>query len=110
MVEQLAIVITLRAGAEEHARKLIEDGPPFDPRDRGFSRHTVYLSANEIVFAFEGDEVGWLVDELVDDPSVWGVHEAFRQWRPLVDGPPRIAHAVYAWAREPARPPPPPQH
>jgi hypothetical protein len=105
-MEQLAIVITLRAGADEHARKLIEDGPPFDPRERGFSRHTVYLSKNEVVFAFEGDEVA----RLVDDPYAWMIQETFDQWRPLVDGTPRIARAAYAWARERAPTPPPPQH
>jgi hypothetical protein len=99
-VEQLAIVVSLKAGTQEQARKLIADGPPFDLREKGFSRHTVYLSANEVVFAFEGEEVSWLAD----------VQEVFKRWRPLVEGTPRIARAAFVWAHEPERTPPAPRH
>ena len=99
-MEQLAIVVSLKDGVEERARKLIEDGPAFDLRERGFSRHTVYLSANEVVFAFEGDEVAWLA----------GMQEVFERWRPLSEGTPRIARAAFVWAHEPERTPPAPRH
>ncbi len=99
-MEQLAIVVSLKAGVEERARKLIEDGPAFDLRERGFSRHTVYLSANEVVFAFEGEEVAWLA----------GMQEVFERWRPLSEGTPRIARAAFVWAHEPERTPPAPRH
>ena len=95
--EQLAIVATLKPGAEEQARQLLEHGPPFDPAGRGFERHTVFLSANEIVFVFEGPEAQWRLDELIDDPFNPVVRKALDAWRPLIDGQPRLARAVYAW-------------
>ena len=55
-MQRIAIVARLKPGAEERAAELIEGGPPFDARARGFERHAVYLSADEIVFVFEGPE------------------------------------------------------
>jgi hypothetical protein len=96
-MEQLAIVARLKSGAEPRAADLIENGPPFDPAEMGFTRHAVYLSAGEVIFVFEGREVEWIVDGMVDDPFRWQVMEAMNEWRPLVDGHPRIGRAVYAW-------------
>jgi hypothetical protein len=101
---QIAIVATLRDGAEERARQLIERGPPFEPSARGFSRHTIFLSANEVVFVFDASEVEWRLDELVDEPP-GVVQEAVDAWRPLVDGPPRIARLAYAWESGASAPP-----
>ena len=99
MTAQLAIVATLKSGAEVSARELIEAGPPFDLAAAGFTRHTVFLSAGEVVFVFEAPEVQWRLDELVDEP--FGLlPRAFEAWRPLVEGPPRIARTAFAW--EPA--------
>jgi hypothetical protein len=86
-------------GAEERAAQLVADGPPFDPAGRGLSRHTVYLSAGEVVFVFEGDEVEWIVEEMVLEPAGRSVAAALDAWRDLVDGPPRIARAAYDWER-----------
>jgi hypothetical protein len=99
-MEQLAIVARLKAGGEPKARELIANGPPFDPTQSGLDRHTVYLSADEVVFVFEGPEVEWIVDKLVDDPFHWLVSEALEQWRPLLEDQPRIARLAYAWQRE----------
>jgi hypothetical protein len=98
----LAIVATLRDGAEEDARRLLEHGPPFDPAVRGFDRHVVFLSANEVVFVFEGPEAEWRLDEIVDEPGL--VREALGRWRTVVDGAPRIARPVYAWAADETAP------
>jgi hypothetical protein len=100
-MKQLAIVATLRSGAEDQARRLIELGPPFDPRERGFKRHTVFLSANDVVFVFEGVEVEWTLDDLVDDQFAWVFQAALEAWRPLIEGEPRMARAAYAWPEEP---------
>jgi hypothetical protein len=62
----------------------------------------VFLSAEEVVFVFEGNEVEWVVDGLVDEPFQWDLLTAFEEWRPLIDGHPRIARAAYSWA-EPAK-------
>jgi hypothetical protein len=100
-MEQLAIVARLKAGAEPRAAELLAKGPPFDPRESGLDRHTVYLSAGEVVFVFEGREVEWIVEELVDDPLRPLAADALAEWRPLVEGEPRIARPAYVWLREP---------
>jgi hypothetical protein len=96
-MEQLAIVARLKPGAEPRAAELIANGPPFDPTDSGLDGHSVYLSADEVIFVFEGHEVEWIVDRLVDDPFYWLVGEALERWRPLLDDQPRIARPVYVW-------------
>ena len=97
-MNRIALVARLKPGAEEHAAELLEQGPPFDPGERGFDRHAVYLSAGEVVFVFEGDEVEWIVDEIVNE-SFGAVAQALGMWRELAEGPPRIARSVYAWER-----------
>ena len=99
-MEQLAIVARLKQDAEPRAADLIAKGPPFDPSESGFDRHTVYLSADEVVFVFEGHQVEWSVDSLVDEPFHWLLSDALEEWRPLLDGQPRIARPVYSWTRE----------
>jgi hypothetical protein len=46
---------------------LLEHGPPFDPAERGFARHAVYLLAGEVVFVLGAGEVEWIVDEIVNE-------------------------------------------
>ena len=101
-MEPLAIVARLRAGTERRAAELLAKGPPFDPEESRLDRHAVYLSAGEVVFVFEGREVEWIVEELVDDPLRPLAADALEEWRPLVEGEPRIARPAYAWLREPA--------
>ena len=97
-MEQLAIVARLRPGTEPQAAELIARGAPFDPQAIGLRRHTIFLSAGEVVFAFEGDEVEWTVDNLIDEPFHWELLTAFEEWRGIVDGQPRIARVAFAWA------------
>lgn len=99
-MEQLAIVARLKPGAEPRAAELIAQGAPFDPAESGLRRHTVYLSADEVVFVFEGNEVEWLVDSLVDEPFHYALTAAFDDWRPLLEGNPRIARVAYSWTDE----------
>jgi hypothetical protein len=101
-MEQLAIVARLKEGAEPAAADLIANGPPFDPTESGFERHAVYLSSDEVIFVFEGPEVEWIVDKLVDDPFHWLVNESFDRWRPLLEDQPRMARPAYVWQRETA--------
>ena len=101
-LERVAIIVRLKPGAETRAAELISAGPPFDPEASGFERHTVFLSATEVMFVFEAHQVEWLVDALVDEPFHWMLNEAMETWRPLVDGPPRIAREVFSWARHTA--------
>jgi hypothetical protein len=97
-VERLAIVASLKPGTEERARTLLAAGPPFDPADAGLTRHVVYLSAGEVVFVFEGSEVEWRVDDLVDSPFQWQVSSALEEWREIIAGPPRIARPTFEWS------------
>lgn len=96
-MEQIAIVAHLKPNAEQRARELIAQGAPFDPAESGLQRHAVYLAADTVVFVFEGHEVEWIVDRLLDKPFQWNVIRALEAWRPLVDGHPRIARAVHVW-------------
>jgi hypothetical protein len=96
-VHRDALIARLRPGCEEQAAALVAAGPPFDPGERGLSGHTVYLSAGEVVFVFEGDEVEWIVEEMVQEPGGGSVAAALDAWRELVEGPPRIARCAYSW-------------
>ena len=98
-MHQIAVVARLRDGMEPRAAELIREGPPFDLETAGFERHSIFLSATEVVFVFEGDEVEWLVDKLVDEPFAWDLNDAFAAWRPLVEEPPRLARPQFAWER-----------
>jgi hypothetical protein len=99
-VERLALAARLKEGAQPRAAELIAQGPPFDLQASGFVRHSIFLSATEVVFVFEAPEVEWLVSALVDDPFHWMVAEALDQWRPLVEGTPRIAREQFYWERD----------
>jgi hypothetical protein len=99
-MDQLAIVARLKDGTEPRAQELVANGAPFDPAAEGLARHTVYISAGEVVFVFEGHEVEWIVDGVVTDPYRWTVSNAFEAWRPIIEGEPRIARVAYSWDRE----------
>jgi hypothetical protein len=99
-MEQIAIVARLKSGAEPRAAELIAQGPPFEPGGSGLERHAVYLSAAEVLFIFEGEEVEWIVDSLVDEPFHWDLLAALDEWRPLLEDNPRIARLAYSWKQE----------
>lgn len=101
-MNQLAIVVPLKKGTEQAAAALLAAGPPFDPEEAGFKRHAVYLTHREAVFVFEGSDVDWNLDDLVDDAFHPLLQEVLDRWADLVDGKPRRAQTVYAWAREAA--------
>jgi hypothetical protein len=99
-VERIAIVASLKPGMEEPARKLLESGPPFDLGASGATRHVVYASTSDVVFVFEGHEVERRLHGIVSAPFESALTSALDQWRDVVDGPARIARAVYAWDAE----------
>jgi hypothetical protein len=102
-VRQVAIIARLKDGAEPRAAELLAKGPPFDPAERGFERHAVYLSATEVVFVFEGRDVDSIVDDMIAEPFSWLLSAALDEWRALVEESPRIARPAYFW-EAPARP------
>jgi hypothetical protein len=96
-MNRLTIVARVRPDKHDEAEALLRNGPPFDPEESGFHRHAAYLTQGEVVFLFEGPEVEWIVNDIVDDPVL---STAFAPWRTIVDGPPRIAHERFFWSRE----------
>jgi Rad3-related DNA helicase len=99
-VETIAIVARLKPGARRDAQELVDAGPPFDLEGPGLVRHTVYLTADEVVFVFEGHEVEWIVDAIATDPFRWETSSALERWRDLIQGPGRIARPAFDWRRD----------
>jgi hypothetical protein len=96
-MNRLTIVAQLTKGAHDEAESLLREGPPFDPEALGLHRHAAYLTADEVVFVFEAPEVEWIVNDLIDDPSL---SRLVGRWDRLVEGLPRIAHECFYWSRE----------
>jgi len=96
-MERVAIIAYLKEGSEQRAAELVRAGPPFDLADTGIVRHSVYVSAYEVVFVFEGHEVEWIVDQLIDEPFHYELHRALEQWREIVEGRPRVARERFGW-------------
>jgi len=95
-MNRLMIIARLKEGSQEAAEELIRRGPPFEPGELGFERHSVYVSPHDVVFLFEAHAVDRVVDNIVDDSVL---STALAPWSALVDGPPRLAHERYHWSR-----------
>jgi len=96
-VNRLLITARLRNDSHAQAEALLRAGPPFDPEELGLESHAAYLTAGEVIFVFEGPEVEWAVNDVIDDPVV---ASAFAPWAPLIEGTPRLAHERFYWSRE----------
>jgi len=103
-MERVAIIARLKEGSEQRAAELVAAGPPFDLASTGIVRHSIYISSSEAVFVFEGHEVEWIVDELIDEPFHDELHRALDQWREIVQGQPRVARERYGWQLDEAEP------
>ena len=88
-----AIVVPLREGSRAAAERLLAEGPPFDPEERGLERHTVYLSDEEAVFVFEWRGSGSF-EPLFAESAFW---ERLAVWHEHLAGPPRVAEPAYSW-------------
>ena len=58
---------------------------------------TSFCPRLEVIFLFEAHQVEWLVDSLVDEPFHWMLRDALDEWRPLVEGQPRMAREQFFW-------------
>jgi hypothetical protein len=96
-MERLVIVARLKEGSEVRAGELLDQGVPFDLAAAGIVRHSIYLSTSEVVFVFEGHEVEWIIDRLIDEPFHPKLHDALDEWRLIVDGMPRVARERFSW-------------
>jgi hypothetical protein len=92
----VAVVVPIRRGTAEVARRLVEEGPPFDVERLGLERHHVFVSEREVVFFFEGDSASAAVDALSRSP---GVLKAAVRWRGILGGRPRLAEERFGWTR-----------
>ena len=95
-MKRLMIVGGLRDGVHDEAEALLREGPPFEPAQVGLERHSAYLTARGVIFVFEADEVEWIVNDLIDDPSV---APFFGPWQKLIEDTPRLAHERFHWDR-----------
>lgn len=103
-MERVAIIARLREGNEQRALELVRAGPPFDLAGTGIVRHSIYISATEVVFVFEGHEVEWIVDQLIDEPFHYELHRALEQWREILEGQPHVARESFGWELDEAEP------
>jgi hypothetical protein len=92
----VAVVVPIRRDRVEEARRLVDEGPPFDVEQLGVERHHVFVSEREVVFFFEGERAAAAVDALSRNPDVLktAVH-----WRGILAGRPRLAAERFGWAR-----------
>jgi hypothetical protein len=96
-MERVAIIARLKEGSDQRAVDLVRAGPPFDLGDSGIVRHSIYVSATDVVFVFEGHEIEWIVDELIDEPFRYELHRALEEWREIVEGRPHVARERFGW-------------
>ena len=95
-MQRLVLVAKLKEGTGERARELVRNGPPFDPGERGFDRHAVYLTPEQVTFIFECDSADVAVQDLIEERVQ---SSAFAAWAPLLDGAPQPALEGYYWRR-----------
>jgi hypothetical protein len=97
-MSQLVVVVPLKEGSYEEAKRLLGSGPPLELESSHFVRHEVHLTHNEVVFVFttaEGEPATLSVR--ADDPAFW---RAAAAWEPIIDGKPRRAETVFSWSRK----------
>jgi hypothetical protein len=104
-MERVAIIARLKQGSEQRAADLVAAGPPFGLADTGIVRHSIYISPSEAVFVFEGHQVEWIVDQLIDEPFHYELRHALEQWREIVEGQPHVARERYGWQLDQSEPP-----
>jgi hypothetical protein len=92
----VAVVVPIKRGTAEAARRLVEEGPPFDLERVGLERHHVFVSEREVVFFFQGDNASAAVDALSRSPRVL---KAAVRWRGILGGRPRLAAEQFGWTR-----------
>jgi hypothetical protein len=94
---RLVVVVPLREGAQDEARRLLSEGPPLDLEATQYDRHEVFLTPSEVVFVFEAPgEVPPTLSVRAGDITLW---RAAKAWQGIMADRPRIAETVFAWER-----------
>jgi hypothetical protein len=97
---RVIVIVPLKPGAHGSVRRLLQQGPPFDPGAiEGLDRHQVFLTPDEAVFVFDSPVPADALAPLLADPKLW---EAVSAWGEYVAGAPRIADEVFSWTRSEA--------
>jgi hypothetical protein len=94
VTDRVAVVAKLRPDSRERASQILAKGAPYALDEAGFSRHSVFLAEEAVVFVFEGPGVEGLIRDLVDDPAD---SAAFSIWGPLLAGTPALAREEFYW-------------
>ncbi len=94
----LVVVVPLKEGAYEEAKRLLAGGPPMDLGESVFEHHEVHLTQREAVFVFTTpDDIPATLHVQAGDPTFW---KAAKAWQPLIDGRPRKAETAFEWSRD----------
>ena len=103
-MKRLAIIATLKHGADRRAAELLAAGPPFTLDQTHFVRHTVFVGRGAVAFVFDGPDVEFELDDLTSDAFHPALQDALGAWRSLVEGKPIVAEEAFHWERagEPA--------
>src|SRR5665647_2213983 len=96
-MQSMIVVARLKPGAEAEARELIEQGPPYDMAASGLTHHSVFLSADEVIFLFEGPDAERVVHGMVNDPVA---SAQFATWAHLIEGTPFFVRREFDWWAE----------
>lgn len=92
-----AVIVPLVPGSYDAVKRLLDEGPPFDPQQIGLARHDVFLTPHEVVLVFEAAHAESALDSLLSEPGLWASATA---WSDYLAGPPRIAETAYGWAHQ----------
>lgn len=98
-MNRVAVIARFNPEHAELVKGLLAAGPPYELADTAIDRHTVYLSGHEAAFVFEGPDVEWEVEDLVDDFFSPEVRAVLVAWRTLLEEEPRIGRPVFFWER-----------
>jgi hypothetical protein len=92
-LERLVLIARLRPDVHERAEELASVEPETDV-DPALLRGSIFLSAREVVFLIEGDDVDLHTRQWFDDPVL---SATFSSWLPLFEGPLHAAREVATW-------------
>lgn len=94
---RLVLVARLKPGAREPVQELIDAKPETSAVEATFDRCGTFFADDEVVFFFEGENVGESVRAILNDPVR---STAIGPWLPLFDGPLHAAREAYFWEQE----------
>jgi hypothetical protein len=92
----VAVVVPIRPGTADAARRIVKEGPPLDIETLKLNRHQIFVGEREVVFTLEGDTAA-AVDALSRTRRVL---QAAARWHNILSGPPRLAEERFHWPPE----------